>query len=252
MDRRSQNINTALQLEPQAGGTWTDTNSTAVSCYDFKPYRQYRIHLPSPDGYDCREFTIKSDCYRNNVQPVCTPSAPQNLSVTAQTGGTSVELDWDAPTDTGGSAVTDYDVSSDNGTTWASTGDTATAYTLTGLDKGTEYNFRVRAVNAQGDGTASTAVTETTLTPFRCTDKSDGGRRCRFCCLIMDKHPPMTADRILPAINIGTKPAQRQAAHGRIPVVRPSLLQSQVLMRRQNTRQVRAVTVRATPLRAMR
>ena len=73
-------------------------------------------------------------------------------------------LAWTVPSDDGGESITDYDVSSDDGVTWASTGSTFTAYTLTGLDKGTEYTFRVRAVNSVGNGTASTSVTETTAT----------------------------------------------------------------------------------------
>ena len=146
-----------------AGGTWTDTNSTAasvtISSLTANTEYTFQVRTVTTVGSSQSNPSVTETTSSQSA-----PSAPQNLSVTAQTGGTSVELDWDAPTDTGGSAVTDYDVSSDNGTTWASTGDTATAYTLTGLDKGTEYNFRVRAVNAQGDGTASTAVTETTLT----------------------------------------------------------------------------------------
>ena len=38
------------------------------------------------------------------------------------------------------------------------------SYTVTGLDKGTEYIFRVRAINSVGNGTASASDTETTLT----------------------------------------------------------------------------------------
>ena len=90
------------------------------------------------------------------------PGAPTSLSATA--AATSMALSWTAPTDTGGAAIIDYDTSSDNGITWNSTGSTSTTHTVTGLDKGTEYTFRVRAVNSVGDGTASSAVTETTLT----------------------------------------------------------------------------------------
>ena len=92
------------------------------------------------------------------------PGAPTSLTPTAQTGGTSMALAWTVPTDTGSTAISDYDVSSDDGATWVSTGSTFTAYTVTGLDKGTEYTFRVRAVNSVGNGTASASVTETTLT----------------------------------------------------------------------------------------
>ena len=46
-------------------------------------------------------------------------------------------------------------------------GQTTTSYTQASLDKGTEYTFQVRAVNSVGNSDASTAVTETTLPPFR-------------------------------------------------------------------------------------
>ena len=76
----------------------------------------------------------------------------------------SIALTWTVPIDNGGATITDYEVSSDDGTTWNSTGSTTLAYTVTGLEKGTQYTFRVRAINSVGNGTASASDTETTLT----------------------------------------------------------------------------------------
>jgi len=94
------------------------------------------------------------------VTPVTTPTAATLVAGTA--GDTQVALTWTAPTDNGGSAVTDYTVeySSDSGTTWTTFTDgtsTTASATVTGLTNGTSYTFRVSPVNAQGTGTASTA-----------------------------------------------------------------------------------------------
>ena len=95
------------------------------------------------------------------VNALTTPNAPTSLSATAS--ATSMALSWTAPSDTGGAAITDYEVSVDSGA-WVSTGSTSASHTVTGLDKGTEYTFKVRAVNSEGDGTASSTETATTST----------------------------------------------------------------------------------------
>ncbi|HHT47428.1 MAG TPA: hypothetical protein GX004_09140 [Firmicutes bacterium] len=85
------------------------------------------------------------------------PDAPQNF--TATTGDTQVTLNWIAPASNGGSEITHYEVSSDNGVTWI-TAETDTSHTFTGLTNGTTYTFKVRAVNSKGPGAeASTAAT---------------------------------------------------------------------------------------------
>ena len=91
------------------------------------------------------------------------PTAPQNL--TASATATSATLGFGAPADQGDSVITGYEVSTDDGATWASiatsgSGSSLSA-TVTGLGTGTTYTVRVRAVNANGLGTpsASTQVT---------------------------------------------------------------------------------------------
>ena len=102
-----------------------------------------------------------------SVTPVTTPGVPTSLSGAADDA--SVVLSWTAPTDTGGTAVTDYTVesSSDSGTTWtAFSHDASTTASLrvTGLTNGTAYSFRVSAVNAVGTGTASSTASATPVT----------------------------------------------------------------------------------------
>ena len=92
--------------------------------------------------------------------PSTIPSAPTNL--VSLGSDTQVALSWTAADD-GGSAITRYDYSTNDGTSWRSTGSTATSYTATAtsestsvaLVNGTEYTFKIRAVNTNGVGGAS-------------------------------------------------------------------------------------------------
>lgn len=99
------------------------------------------------------------------------PTAPSAL--TAMAGSLSAQLSWTAPTANGGSPITGYAVetSTDGGNTWsapAMTGSTGTSYTVSGLNGGHSYVFRVAAVNAAGTGAysaASGAVVPTGTSP---------------------------------------------------------------------------------------
>lgn len=104
------------------------------------------------------------------VTPRGAPSQPGMPAVTP--GNLQVSLVWSAPSSNGGSAVTDYLVqfSANGGVTWSTFADglsTATASTVTGLVNGTNYVFRVAAVNALGTSvfSAVTAAVAPRTTP---------------------------------------------------------------------------------------
>jgi titin len=106
-----------------------------------------------------------------SVTPRTTAGAPTSLVATA--GNASASIAFTAPTSNGGATITNYEYSTDNGTTWKlfSPVDTTTPVVITirsdaatGLVNGTTYNVKLRAVNAAGTGTVSTAVSVTPRT----------------------------------------------------------------------------------------
>ena len=73
-------------------------------------------------------------------------------------------LRWESPAGDGGSPITHYEVSSDNGTTWVTVPSNTWGggyYEFTGLTTRTTYTFRVRAVNIAGAGSGATATATT-------------------------------------------------------------------------------------------
>ena len=87
------------------------------------------------------------------------PDAPTNLVVTPiNTGGM---IQFTAPANDGGSAITNYEYSTDNGATWVTPSPAVTSSPLiisSGLTNCTNYQVKIRAVNAAGNGTESAAV----------------------------------------------------------------------------------------------
>ncbi|MCL2069942.1 MAG: fibronectin type III domain-containing protein [Treponema sp.] len=95
-------------------------------------------------------FSILS-CDNGRVDPNY-PGAVSNLI--ARPGNGQVFLFWAAPSHIGGSSISHYEVSIDNGTTWENAW-CVTSHTFSGLINGTTYAFRVRAVSAIGRGVES-------------------------------------------------------------------------------------------------
>ncbi len=99
-----------------------------------------------------------------NYPTVSTPNQPTALTATA--GNQQASVVFTPPTSNGGVAITNYEYQLDGGS-WVtlSPASTATTIVITGLTNGTQYSIKVRAVNAQGSGTASDAVVVTPAAP---------------------------------------------------------------------------------------
>lgn len=92
--------------------------------------------------------------FSSNTAPTA-PGVPSNVAATA--GNAAASLSWTAPGDNG-SAITGYEITpyiASVAQPAILTGGTATTYTVTGLNNGTAYTFRVAATNAIGTGSQS-------------------------------------------------------------------------------------------------
>ncbi|NYT12285.1 MAG: choice-of-anchor D domain-containing protein [Methanomassiliicoccales archaeon] len=97
--------------------------------------------------------------------PATTPSAPQNLQ--AGSGDTFVNLTWEAPSDDGGEAITNYSIyrgTSPGSETYLTTIGNVLAFTDTDLINGQTYYYQVYAVNNVGEGDGSEIVNATPAT----------------------------------------------------------------------------------------
>jgi hypothetical protein len=77
-----------------------------------------------------------------------------------------IEMYWTPPISNGGSAITNYQYSIDNGVNWISfsPAQTNSPRDITGLVNGTQYQLKLRAVNSAGPGDASAAFPATPYT----------------------------------------------------------------------------------------
>lgn len=91
---------------------------------------------------------------------VTVPGAPLNLSATPASG--QVTLSWDPPAFSGNGTISDYVIQYKFGTSWIPVIDgvnTLTSKVITGLTNGTNYDFKVAAVNEAGQSLFTTAIT---------------------------------------------------------------------------------------------
>lgn len=93
------------------------------------------------------------------------PLPPENVK--AFGAPASVVVSWDAPKDDGGSAITSYIVQQKKGTDFVDVKTTQDRYVqVDGLEVGTSYSFRVKAVNAVGFSEPSAEVSATPTKEF--------------------------------------------------------------------------------------
>ena len=102
------------------------------------------------------------------TEAVSLPTAPTGFAAAAGNG--QVVLSWSDPSD---ASITGYELShgktgergSAAWTAIPAAGATTVTHTVTSLDNGSEYSFRLRAVNPAGNGAETSWVTATPLTP---------------------------------------------------------------------------------------
>ncbi|MFG1605008.1 fibronectin type III domain-containing protein [Actinoplanes sp. NPDC049265] len=161
----------AYQVSTDDGGNWAvlpvttsgTTNTATVTGLANGSAYQLRVRAVNLAGAGASSAAVPV------ALDALVPDTPTGL--TAVAGSTTVALNFQPPASTGGSPITGYEVSTDNGTSWGPITVTdallAKAATVTGLVNGTTYTIRLRAVNAVGAGPAGAGVTATPVgTPY--------------------------------------------------------------------------------------
>jgi len=157
-----------IQYSSDSGTTWTtfaDTVSAtaSVTVTGLTNGTAYVFRVAATNQAGLSAYSTSSAART----PLGAPGAPTNVAGTP--ANAQVSLTWSAPTDNGGSAITDYVIqySSNSGSTWTTFTDTvstAASVTVTGLTNGTTYVFHVAAKNSVGTGSYST--NSSSLIPF--------------------------------------------------------------------------------------
>ena len=153
--------------------TYTDpdpANPTATPLSLGTTY-QYRVRAIDRNAAGGESLSAFSGTATVTTAAVAPPAAPGTPTVTGSTA-TSVTFEWNVPTDNG-STISDYQIERAQGAAGFSLLSTIGSPTTTHtdpepgtaatLDPNIEYRYRVRAINGEGDGVFSPALSVTTL-----------------------------------------------------------------------------------------
>jgi hypothetical protein len=139
----------ALQILSGGTGEWNDLAHTAGTLPFIIEYGAPGETLSTATATANKALTI-----------ISAPIAPTISSISA--GNTQLTVNFTAPADNGGSTISDYEYSTNNGSTWISSGSTTSPITITGLTNATTYQVKLRAINTTGNGTAPISATNGT------------------------------------------------------------------------------------------
>ncbi len=135
----------------------TETSATVINLTNNTPY-YFEVEAVNPVGNSAASNELSATPVVNSV-----PGAPTLNSATAGNG--SAALGWSAPSSSGSSSITGYDVyDGTNASSIVSSTPafvTGTSVTVSGLANGTVYYFEVEAVNAVGNSAPSNELTAT-------------------------------------------------------------------------------------------
>jgi len=141
------------------GTTYSDTGLSPSTTYTYRVSAITILLVSSPSN----------TASATTASPITVPQPPTGLTASADSFS-QITLNWNAPTNDGGSAITGYKIarSSDGGSTWitivSNTGSTSTAYSNSGLSPNTTYSYRVYAINSVGTSSPSNIASATTNT----------------------------------------------------------------------------------------
>lgn len=160
-------LTAAQVLDKESGSTPSSGSITVALPTNFNGASTARLrfynHAGTVTGSGNRDkMQIDNISVTSTAQP--TPSAPTISNITP--GNTQLSVAFTAPSSDGGSAITNYEYSTNGGTSFTacSPAQTTSPIVITGLTNGTPYNVQLRAVNANGSGTATSSTAATPYT----------------------------------------------------------------------------------------
>ncbi len=157
-----------LQYREGTSGSWTNgpqnVSGTSATISGLTESTSYQVQVLATNAEGDSPWSLPGS---GQTGALGAPDVPHSLDATP--GNRQVMLSWVQPS--GGAEVTHYEYELDGSEIWISTGGTATSHTVTGLNNGQTYMFRVRAVNALGSG----AVVTLEATPSPSTGGGGGG-----------------------------------------------------------------------------
>jgi len=143
---------TKYQYSTDSGATYLDASGTTspvtVSLLNGQTY-QIILRAVNSVGEGIASSTV------NAVLPALAPDAPTINSVTV--GNKTATVAFTPPLYDNGAAITDYQYSTNDGSTYSSAG-TTSPLTISGLTNGQTYQIKLLAFNSVGEGIASSTV----------------------------------------------------------------------------------------------
>ena len=157
-----------IEFSRNAGASWqllvtTAATATTHTHGNLEPATAYHYRIAAINRAGTGSFSTPAGA----TTSAGVPAAPRNLTATA-VGHSRIDLDWDRPSDDGGSRITGYriEVSEDRRRTWSQLdqvrGVNTTRYSHTGLPPNTTRHYRVSAMNSTGAGRPSAVDWATT------------------------------------------------------------------------------------------
>jgi len=142
------------QIVHETSGTKTSATLTGLTTgetYTYRVYARINLGVNTPPSDEVNVTPKESSGTTETV-----PSPPTLLTITND-APTVNNLSWGTPEDDGGKSITGYKIElkvdvEDWQVVKANTGSTSTIYSHTNIPSGTDYNYRVSAINSIGTG----------------------------------------------------------------------------------------------------
>ena len=156
---------TNYEYSINGGSTWatrqTGTTGSPIVITGLTNGNSYNVQIRAVNAIGSGAATATS--VGTPTAAAVVPGAPSITSVTR--GDSQLTVAFTAGSD-GGSVITNYEYSTDAGSTWTTRSPIATTspIIITGLTNGTSYNVQIRAVNSVGSGAATTSTSGTPST----------------------------------------------------------------------------------------